>query len=475
MKHIRTLLSFALLLIFGLAATAQSAPNFPLIGKVKPRSSHEISSSNWSIGGETIDRDFTVYANYEKYLGPLGAKGIRLQTGWAKCEKKPGVYDWSWLDEAVDNSLSQGVQPWLELSYGNPIYAGGGDIGLGGGFPSSPEALAAWDRWVRAIVEHYKGRVYQWEIWNEPDGNNQGTATVSAYIGLYIRTASIIREIQPKGKSQIYALALAGHMGYAFDFIAGMTERKKLDLIDTITIHGYPTNPDKTQDIDQLRERIAQTGLPITVYEGETGAPSKFQENFALRNMPWTENTQAKWDLRRMLALHGMDVPFNLFTIMDMRYHRNDQVQMNYKGLLAAQKDPANQTVAYAKPAYYAAQNVFTIFDDSLMRIPTFQCTASVSNLLAAFAYKNRKSGVAIVALWFKDSKPSDSNAKTLADLTLIGVHFKHPVYVDLLTGDVYELQAPKHGSIFKQVPLYDSPILIAERTAISIDTKAGR
>lgn len=454
---------------------AQTQSGLKLIGKVHTRPSREIASSSWSIGGETLDRDFTVYDNYKKYLGPLGAKAIRLDAGWAKCEKKPGVYEWSWLDEVVDDSLSQGVQPWLQLSYGNPIYAGGGDARLGGAFPSSPEALAAWDRWVRATIEHYKGRVHQWEIWNEPDGNRQGTNTVAAYIGLYIRTATIIREIQPKGTSQIYALALAGHLDYAFDFIAGMTERKKLDLIDTITIHGYPPNPDNTQNIEQLRERIAQTGQPIPVYLGETGAPSKFQEQFALSKMPWTENTQAKWDLRRMLAIHGVDAPSNLYQIMDMRYLRNGQVQMNYKGLLAAQQDPAEMTVAYAKPAYYAMQRVFSIFDNSLARIPTFQCKASVPNSLASFAYRNKKTGAAIVALWFKDSKPSDSNATTLADLTLTGVHFKHPVYIDLLTGDVYELPKPKGGSIFQQVPLYDSPILIAERTAIQIDTKAGR
>ncbi len=58
-------------------------------------------ASSWSIGGETLDRDFAVYNNYKKYLGPLGAKAIRLQAGWAKCEKTQGVYDWAWLDEAT--------------------------------------------------------------------------------------------------------------------------------------------------------------------------------------------------------------------------------------------------------------------------------------------------------------------------------------------------------------------------------------
>ena len=36
----------------------------PVLGKVTPRAAKDIVSSPWSIGAETIDRDFTVYANF---------------------------------------------------------------------------------------------------------------------------------------------------------------------------------------------------------------------------------------------------------------------------------------------------------------------------------------------------------------------------------------------------------------------------
>ncbi|MEJ1973421.1 MAG: hypothetical protein WDM96_13450 [Lacunisphaera sp.] len=130
-------------------ATASTTPgiDLPVRGKLKPRTAAEIGSSSWSVGAETIDRGFTNYNSFKAYLGPLGVKAIRLQAGWARTEKTSGVYDWSWLDPIVDDAVAQGVHPWLEFSYGNPLYPGGGDTGLGGGFPSSPEALAAWDRW----------------------------------------------------------------------------------------------------------------------------------------------------------------------------------------------------------------------------------------------------------------------------------------------------------------------------------------
>src|SRR5690606_740708 len=111
-----------------------------------------IKSSTWSIGGETLDRDYADYHSYSKYLGDLGAKRIRLQAGWAKCERVKGQYNFTWLDEIIDDALSRGVRPWVEFSYGNPIYEGGGEPKLGGALPTSEEALKAWDAWVTALV-----------------------------------------------------------------------------------------------------------------------------------------------------------------------------------------------------------------------------------------------------------------------------------------------------------------------------------
>ena len=146
-----------------------------MVGQLKTRDAKAIRSSTWSIGGETLDRDYTDYQSYKTYLGPLGAKRIRLQGGWSKCEKVKGVYDFAWLDAVIPDAASRGVAPWVGLSYGNPIYEGGGEAKLMGHIPPSAEGLTAWDDWVRAIVTRYKEQVPEWEIWNEPDGNPKHT------------------------------------------------------------------------------------------------------------------------------------------------------------------------------------------------------------------------------------------------------------------------------------------------------------
>jgi len=93
---------------------------FRCLGRIKPRCASEIQASNWSVGAETMDRDYTIYRNWKSYLGPLGFKKARLQAGWAKTEKEKGIYDWAWLDEIVFDMIQQGVEPWMCLSYGNP-------------------------------------------------------------------------------------------------------------------------------------------------------------------------------------------------------------------------------------------------------------------------------------------------------------------------------------------------------------------
>lgn len=217
---------------------AADSVNFPLLGKLKPRSAKEIASSSWSVGGETLDRDFGVYANYKRFLGPLGAKAIRLQAGWAKCETKPGIYDFAWLDEVANDAIAQEVQPWLGVSYGNRLYPEGGGTGLGGALPKSPQTLAAWDNWVRAVVRRYQDRVNEWELWNEPD---LGPSPADEYAEFFIRTAEIIRAEQPKAR--LFGLALAHKLPYAESFLARIHQRGKLALIDAITVHGYPHIP----------------------------------------------------------------------------------------------------------------------------------------------------------------------------------------------------------------------------------------
>jgi len=416
-----------------------------LIRHICPRSASEIASSNWSVGGETLDRDFADYDSYKSYLGPLGAKAIRVQTGWAKCEKKPGEYDFAWLDAVVDDARAQGVQPWLELSYGNPIYPGGGGTNLGAGLPSSPEALAAWDNWVRAMVLHFRDRVWEWEIWNEPDlgifiPSMGEKITGEEYARFYIRTAEIVRALQPQ--CRLYGIGWAHVEEFAAEFMECLGDKRH--LLDAITVHGYPPIPEDTYSITAMR-RLAPG---IEVRQGETGAPSQASNFGAMCEQTWTELTQAKWNLRRMLVHHAEGIAYNIFTLSDLNYHG----KMNCKGLLRANPD---KTISGPKLAYRAVQHLLAVFDDRLER-----CAGEdIAGPAVFHAYRRKDTGAKVAAVWLGGEIAKNDNTPTLTKLPLTG--FTEPVFVDLLTGDVSTLPDP--------LPLYDSPILIADKSALPL------
>jgi len=152
---------FPILFIFLLSAvTAQNAANKTIVsykplGHLKTKTTHDIEASNWSVGGETMDRDYTIYKNWSPYLEELGIKKVRLQGGWAKTEQQKGVYNWEWLDESIYDLPKKGITPWVCLYYGNPLY-GKGEIKLGSKIDTDEAIHKAWLKWVEAFVTRYK-------------------------------------------------------------------------------------------------------------------------------------------------------------------------------------------------------------------------------------------------------------------------------------------------------------------------------
>ncbi len=465
-------------LLFGSSTTqAQSDSlqikiSYPEIGQITSQHARDIQASPWSVGGETLDRDFASYDNYKEYLGPLGVKMIRLQTGWAKTEPQPGVYNFRWLDVIVNDAVSQGVKPWLQLSYGNPAYSGGGEPALGGGIPTSDEALAAWDRWVALMVTRYRDRTDVWEVWNESDLERAAVAP-EAYADLYIRTAEIVRDLQPE--AHLYALAIAhiDETDYLEGFLERLQQQDKLHLLDEITYHGYKMRPEDSYPLaERFKEVTAQYADSVKFRQGEQGAPSTNIPRFALNNHDWTEVSQTKWILRRMLGDIGHGVPSLVFTMADLRYLLGENGQdtvLNTKGLLATDYD---LNVLRPKASYYAVQHLASVIDQPVTRIADFTLMSETNETITAHAFR-KENGAPVVTLWFPSNVPSNTLDTKAVTLTLSGVHLDDPVYVDLLSGKVYEI--PKadwnlnaNGSTqFTRLPVLDLPVLITEKTTV--------
>ncbi|MCC6354362.1 MAG: beta-galactosidase [Verrucomicrobiae bacterium] len=440
-------------------------PGLKRIGTIRPRGANEISGSNWTLGCETLDRDFADYQQYKDYLVPLGIKTIRLQGGWAKTEKAKGNYDFGWLDAIIDDARGRGLNILLETDYGNPIYEGGGGWDLAGGFPTSEEALAAWDRWVEAMATRYKGKVRDWAMWNEPDINKQHKPEDIAAFN--IRTAEIIRRVIPEAR--IAGLSLASSSPKLLEScLKALAEKGKVDLFHWFIYHGYEFNPDNSYPkVEELKATLAKYSPKAKMRQGENGCPSETATKFALSNHPWTEYSQAKWDLRRMLGDLGHGVESSVFTICDFNHTGRE---INRKGLLRATPD---KKVEKIKLAYYSVQNCVAVFDDALERIEGPVVGVMYEKRTASFAYRNKATGHCLVAAWDNSGTPDDAFATRPAQVVARGVAILEPVWVDLVSGGIYEIppdRVLKAGefTIFKDIPLYDAPVLIAERALVA-------
>ena len=340
----------------------------------------------------------------------------------------------------------------------------GGGADLAGGFPTSEIALAAWDRWVEAMANHYKGKVRDWAMWNEPDINKKHKPEDIAAFN--IRTAEIVRRVIPDAR--IAGLSLASSSPKLFEnCLRVLADKGKVDLFHWFIYHGYEFNPSKSYPkVEELKAILAKYSTKAKMRQGENGCPSETATKFALSKHPWTEFSQAKWDLRRMLGDLGHDVESAVFTICDFNHTGRE---INRKGLLHA---TADKKVDKIKLAYYAVQNCVAVFDDTLERVQDASVVITSDKSTAAFAYRKKSSGQHLVVFWDDSGTPDDAFVTRPAQVSIKGLPIQQPVWVDLVSGRIYEIPADriaKEGEqvVFKDVPLYDAPVLITEKALI--------
>lgn len=441
----------------------QAGPDLKQIGTIGTKHSSEIKSSPWSVGCETLDRDYAKFSIYKNFVGELGVKRARLQSGWAKCEKEKGKYNFEWLDSCVYGLAEQSVKPWMCLCYGNPVY--GSDFKLQAKIFTDEETMTAWLKYVEATVTRYKDVINEWELWNEA---NNGNKDPEVYASLFIKTAEVVRKVQPDA----VIIGLSTYhipLDYIKSFLERLKAEQKLGLLNYVCYHPYLNNPDRSyEDVEKLSALVKQYSADIKLFQGENGCPSILEWGHALKNYQWTEISQAKWFMRRMAGDRMYDIPTNIFTIIDLRYFN----MLQSFGLI---RSNLLHEIIYKRPAYYGVQHMVSVFDDSVkpQGALKFQSKSDREMTVAGF----EKDKMPIVLLWYKDQNPGDDFQWDNVDITIKNIVFNDPVYVEMVSGKIYEIDSANwkvKGTdvIFKKLPVWDSVMMIAERSQIQIVSK---
>lgn len=347
--------------------------------------SDAISRSPIGIGFEKLDR--AVFNPNKAYdmVALTGVKKIRIQSGWYRTEKEPGIYDFTWLDEIVENLQQRGLEPWLCLCYGNPLYTELAKPVFGAvGCPpiTTQEAMDAWLRYVDATVRHYRGKIHLYEIWNEPDGGyswrhvetdckaNMDLVRNAREYGIFAtHTAQTICQADPDAQIAAGAIAHLENLKYVNDILATGLYRH----IHALTFHFYSNFDGERQNtIQALRALVDLYDPRIALIQGESGAQSRSDGNGAMKGFSWTPQKQMKYMLRTLICDLWCGVEFtSYFSTMDMIEalrgriaDKSSYLDYAYFGILSADFDEdGHSTGVYSeKPAYFALSTLATVF-----------------------------------------------------------------------------------------------------------------
>lgn len=455
------------------------------IGKITPKKSRNVRFSRIGIGFEKLDRDvFDPEKAYDK-VADLGIKWVRIQSGWAKTEKAPGVYDFSWLDSVVDNLRARGLWPWICLCYGNGLYDEKANTIFGAvGIPpvKNERDRAGWKNYVTALAKHFAGRVEYYEVWNEPNCRYSWDQAPDPeeYGAFAAATAAAVREADPAAK--IIGGAFAGtDVAYVYQAL-----KAGLGTADALSFHEY--TPDETtvpETVRCLNSLGRQFHPAMEIIQGESGSQSSSKGAGALNGGSWTKLKQAKQLLRHTVIDLSEGVKFtSYFSCMDMIEALHGKVgdkasylDYGYFGVLGADFDENGIAVGdYSpKPSYFALQNLASLFaEDAAPAGLPYKLTPSFSPRIFAEDCRektlltrgfSKANGSFAIAYWNAVDLMTQTCESTLS-LSTAGLPGK-PRLVDPMTGVIYDLpdnMAERVGDAcytFLHLPLTDYPLFL--------------
>lgn len=455
------------------------------------RRTADVASSRLGVGFETLDREMFTPGPVYPQLATLGAKWARVQTGWSRCETEPARYDFAWLDEIVDALAAAGVETMFSVTFGNRLYMPDAphDSAVGQAPVYYPAAEAAWPAYVRALAEHFHSRVTHWEVWNEPNIPQfwqPGAVSGRDYAELVALTAPAIRTAIPEAVVIGGATSLTDPAFLVDALRAGLAED-----IDAFSFHPYQMVPEHNlRHLHDLLRRLLDEYSPdrrIALYQGENGCPSQLTGHHDdwLGMYAMDQVVQAKWIARRFLA--DLEVGFDKI----FYFHAVDLMERPYRQSGDTINAPVMMGLIHGgsyepKYSFEVARRVCHLFDDATRRTALMclfrerdPATPQRSTLMAApHVATFERDGAPLFAYWLAED-PQQRTAPASIDVELWWddrLRLERPVLLDLLTGQVYDLEQPadlavadwRTRGVRYRLPLTDYPVVLTDASVIA-------
>lgn len=478
-------------------AAAQSERQVP--NHVPPKRSSQIQDGF----GLNSDLPREPYLPWDKWwwtrMFDAGFKWIRIgqyenssdYTSWDWVERKRGVYSsMPILEDAVDSLVDNGMDVQVQLLYGNVMYTSpsgkrpdvsepepgsfhNDDRSLYSVYyaPTTPEQIAAFDRYAAWMVNHFKDRIHYWALWNEQDiGYWNPWGNPEQYGRLLAPFIETVHKADPQAK-----VIYGGQADPSRDFTQRALDTCKcVSGIDVYAYHTYPgygqnLNPESMDYGAYLNESPRALRDLVSHYPGIKSDIPFFDDEF--NSIPsWVgsdESVQAKYVPRGLLY----NLASGVKTFVWLLAAGADGNEYDDFGIIHGLTN--NETDWKPRPVFYALQNTNALFSDT-----KFDSSIEVSSPdlpalrrhngfpFVSYGFRNRN-GKSIVAYWFAaHSLPGNSFPPLFASMTFKNTGITHPVLVDVTSGEIKAVEW-KQGTAdtIDLLPVKDSIMAVTDES----------
>ena len=408
-------------------------------------------------------------------------------TSWDWIEQKRGVLAIpAGLYDYVESVCDKGVKVQVQMLYGNPMYTSpAGQLPDAitpepGGFhnpdrslysvfwpPKTPEQIAAFVKYVRFVVEHFRGRIHYYALWNEQDIDYWNPLPNPEDYGRLLKAViPAVHGADPQAK-----VIYGGQADPTRDFA-----RRALDAcdcaagIDVFAYHTYPgygqnLNPESMDYGAYGDESPAKLREMVRAYPGiRPNIPFWDDEFNSIPAWPGSdESVQSKYIPRGMIYNWARGVR----TFVWLLTAATDGNEYDDFGFIHGLRHLPDDFTP--RPVFYALQNTNALFADThfdaSIKVSPADVPALHNNSQPFLAYGFRgKAAKPIVAYWLAaHSVPGGAFPPIHADLTIANMGIRHPVLIDVVSGAIEPIAKPESSDVFPNLPLRDSVMAIAD------------
>lgn len=218
---------------------------------------------------------------------------------WAEIEPEPNRWDFSLLDKFVNWSQEHHTDILMHLSY-TPRWASSTpdaptdvEVNNPPGLSGPPRNMQDWQTYVRTVATRYKGKIHNWEIWNEPNRPQSFTGSVDTLVEMEREAYTILKEVDPTCTVVSPASTETKGLSYLDAFLAKGGGK----YADVIGFHFYVGHNDPPEAMVTLISSVKG----IMAKHGLASKPLWDTEAGWLDNNPLSPDTGAAWLARAFI------------------------------------------------------------------------------------------------------------------------------------------------------------------------------